>query len=391
MTRAAKPAAALAALHTWTAEPPDQEIAKALERLARTEDVVQVAVLPDVHLAKEVCVGVALATRSLLFPQAVGGDIGCGMAALRFNSDGGLLAERQRAARLMAELAAMIPITRHRKGDEQRAADGAARNSTVPDGQILSHPALERRWTREGRQQLGTLGRGNHFVEFQEDEAGALWLMVHSGSRAMGQAIQAHHMTNTAQASTGLGFLRAEAPEGEAYLNDVNWALAYAAANRLAMVNAVAEIMEAAFGVAAERASFIACHHNFVQREEIGGRELWIHRKGVISALQGEPGLVPGSMGAPSFHVEGRGCETSLCSSSHGAGRAMSRGEARRRISVKALERQMGEVWFDHRRAARLVDEAPGAYKNVSAVMRAQRDLTRIRRKLRPLLSFKGG
>jgi tRNA-splicing ligase RtcB len=207
----------------------------------------------------------------------------------------------------------------------------------------------------------------------------------------MGQAIQTHHMKNTARASTGLGFLRAEAPEGEAYLNDVDWALAYAAANRLAMVNAVAEIMERTFRVAAERASFISCHHNFVSREAIGGRTLWVHRKGVISARSGEPGLVPGSMGAPSFHVEGRGCEKSLCSSSHGAGRAMSRSQARQRISVKALERQMGEVWFDHRRAFRLVDEAPGAYKDISAVMRAQRGLTRIRRKLRPLLSFKGG
>ncbi len=391
MTRAAKLAADPAATHTWIAEPLDHEVAKALDRLARTEDVVQLAVLPDVHLAKEVCVGVALATRSLLFPGAVGGDIGCGMAALQFDCGGDLLADRRQAAQLMTELAARIPITRHRQGSEYCAADTATRAPTIPGDHALSHPTLERRWVREGRQQLGTLGRGNHFVEFQEDEAGALWLMVHSGSRAMGQAIQAHHMKNATRASTGLGFLRAEAPEGEAYLNDVDWALAYAAANRLAMVNAVAEIMEGTFRVAAERASFISCHHNFVRREAIGGRPLWIHRKGVISARSGEPGLVPGSMGAPSFHVEGRGCETSLSSSSHGAGRAMSRSQARQRISVKALERQMGEVWFDHRRAARLVDEAPGAYKDISVVMRAQRGLTRIRRKLHPLLSFKGG
>ena len=122
----------------------------------------------------------------------------------------------------------------------------------------------------------------------------------------------------------------------------------------------------------------------------IGNRLLWVHRKGVISARAGEPGLVPGSMGTPSFHVEGRGCEASLCSSSHGAGRAMSRGLARRRISVRALEKQMRHVWFDHRLARRLVDEAPGAYKDISAVMRAQAGLSRIVRKLRPVLSFKG-
>ena len=148
--------------------------------------------------------------------------------------------------------------------------------------------------------------------------------------------------------------------------------------------------MEREFGVQADRSSFVSCHHNFVEREEIGGRPLWVHRKGAISARRGEPGLVPGSMGAASFHVEGRGCEKSLCSSSHGAGRAMSRGQARRSISVKALEKQMSHVWFDDRMATRLVDEAPSAYKDISAVMRAQRPLTRIVRKLRPLLCYKG-
>ena len=200
-----------------------------------------------------------------------------------------------------------------------------------------------------------------------------------------------HHLKQTGHASTGLGYLRAQSPEGQAYLNDVVWALDYAAANRAAMVDAVAEIMSGEFGVAAEPSSFIGCHHNFVAREEVGGRLLWVHRKGVISARSGEPGLVPGSMGTASYHVEGRGCEASLYSSSHGAGRAMSRGLARRRISVRALEKQMKHVWFDQRLARQLVDEAPSAYKDISLVMRAQSRLTCIVRKLTPLLSFKGG
>jgi len=365
----------------WTAEPLAPEVERAVRRLAATEDVVRLAVLPDVHLAQDVCVGVAVATERLLYPAAVGGDIGCGMAALRFEADGELLTERRNVARLMSRLYERIPINKH--------GPGAAPQWPLGDG--LSHPALAKRGARDGLLQLGTLGRGNHFLEFQSDEAGGLWLMVHSGSRAMGQAIRAHHLKRAERAAGGLAYLRADTAAGAAYLNDVAWALAYAAANRQAMVDAVAELLMAEFRVASLPETFIACHHNFVAREAIGGRWLWVHRKGVISARAGEPGLVPGSMGTASYHVEGRGCEAALCSSSHGAGRAMSRGLARRRISVKTLEKEMTHVWFDRRRARLLVDEAPSAYKDITAVMRAQSSLTRIVRKLTPVLSFKGG
>lgn len=372
-----------APIDKWVVEPLAPDVDQALARLARTEDVIKLAVLPDVHLASEVCVGVALATDSLLFPAAVGGDIGCGMAALGFDCRGDLLAERRDAARLMTRLYERIPINKHPGG-----RDSADRR---PPASVLSHPSLQRKCDREGALQLGTLGRGNHFIEFQVDDDGALWLMVHSGSRAMGQAIQAHHLKDAPRTATGLGFLRADTPQGEAYLNDMRWALDYAAENRSAMVRQLVEIMADEFGVAARPSSLITCHHNVVAREEIGERQLWIHRKGVISARAGEPGLVPGSMGTASYHVEGRGCEASLCSSSHGAGRAMSRHLARQRISVGALEKQLQGVWFDQRLAPRLVDEAPSAYKDITSVMRVQGRLTRIVRKLTPLLSFKGG
>lgn len=380
MTRAGEPAS----VERWVAEPLTPDLAKAIDRLVKTEDVVQVAVLPDVHLAKDVCIGVALATDTFLYPAAVGGDIGCGMAAIRFVCDGELLSERRAAASLMSSLYKRVPVMKHGRADPDRSTRGGIRART------LSHPSLKKRWSREGLLQLGTLGRGNYFIEFHADEDGRLWLMVHSGSRAMGQAIQAHHLRKDKQSSTKLAFLRADQPEGDAYLNDLDWALEYAAANRAAMIEAAVEIMERVFGVQADPSSLVGCHHNFVAREEIGGRPLWIHRKGVISARHGEPGLVPGSMGTSSFHVEGRGCEKSLCSSSHGAGRAMSRGQARRSISVSALEKQLRHVWFDDRMSARLVDEAPSAYKDISAVMRAQRPLTRIVRRLRPLLCYKG-
>ncbi len=143
-------------------------------------------------------------------------------------------------------------------------------------------------------------------------------------------------------------------------------------------------------GDGADPNTAINCHHNFIEVTEHQGQRLWVHRKGAISAREGEPGMIPGSMGAASYHVEGRGCAEALWSSSHGAGRSLSRTEARTRISRRALEHQMAGVWFDYRKSADLLEEAPRAYKDIDKVMTAQRELTRIVRRLRPLLSYKG-
>jgi tRNA-splicing ligase RtcB (3'-phosphate/5'-hydroxy nucleic acid ligase) len=157
------------------------------------------------------------------------------------------------------------------------------------------------------------------------------------------------------------------------------------------MVEAVVDLLEKLFGVAADWSALIHSDHNHVRRETHGGEALWVHRKGALSAAKNEPGVIPGSMGSASFHVAGLGHAAALCSSSHGAGRVMSRTEAARTINVKQFDRQMHGIWFDRRQALRLRDEAPSVYKNIHAVMRAQRDLTRIVRTLRPLLSYKGG
>jgi tRNA-splicing ligase RtcB len=242
------------------------------------------------------------------------------------------------------------------------------------DPEALSSPSLRALARREGLAQLGTLGSGNHFVELQADDDGALWLMLHSGSRGIGPAIRAHH----ARGLIGL-------EDGGAYLGDLDWALRYADANRRRLLDAAVD----AVGARADEDTLITCHHNHVRRETHDGRELWVHRKGAIPAARGEPGIVPGSMGAASFHVEGRGVAGALGSAAHGAGRAMSRTEARRRISDRELARQLAGVAWDARRAHLLRDEAPGAYKDIAAVMRAQRDLVRVVRRLRPLLSYK--
>jgi tRNA-splicing ligase RtcB (3'-phosphate/5'-hydroxy nucleic acid ligase) len=368
----------------WLADPLAPDVARSLERLRSAEDVVRVAAMPDVHLAEDVCIGVAVATTHRIYPAAVGSDIGCGMAALRFDCGADVIAGEAAAARVLTALQREVPILVHPR---------SAMTSSLPEGlddEPLSSPSLDTRRRRDGRLEFGTVGRGNHFVELQADDEGALWLMVHSGSRAMGGAIRDHHLRRTSADATGLAFLDADADEGRAYLGDHAWALRYAAANRQAIVAAAAAIVARLFGARPDAASLIACTHNHVRREVHDGAELWVHRKGAISAAEGEPGVIPGSMGTWSFHTCGRGEPGSLRSSSHGAGRAMSRSEARARIRRRDFERDVEGVWFDHRLARRLVEEAPGAYRDIGRVMRAQRDLTRVVRRLRPVLVYKG-
>jgi tRNA-splicing ligase RtcB len=368
---------------TWLAEPLPHNVATALARLADSDDVRRIAVMPDVHLAEEVCIGTVVATEQLLYPAAVGGDIGCGVAAVRFDCAAELLRDRRAAANVLGRLYEVVPAIQH-------SVAHAPALSAELQGAPLTDSRLERLKSREGRLQLGTLGRGNHFLELQSDEDGGLWLMLHSGSRAMGQAIRDHHLRNATESCSGLGYLDALSEVGNAYLADVVWALRYAEHSRRIMAEAVAGILRDRFAVDADWSSFISCHHNHVRREVHFGRELWVHRKGAIPAALGEPGIIPGSMGSPSFIVEGRGHAPALCSSSHGAGRALSRSEARKAISRRDMIRQLGNVLFDHRRADQLRDEAPSAYKDIRAVMRAQHDLTRVIRRLQPVLSYKG-
>jgi tRNA-splicing ligase RtcB len=214
--------------------------------------------------------------------------------------------------------------------------------------------------------------------------------MVHSGSRAVGPAVRDFHLARATRGKGGLLRLDGASEEGRAYLHDVAWARAYADANRRAMIDAAASAVRSVLGSAVVEGTLVTCDHNHVRRESHLGVDLWVHRKGATSASAGEAGIIPGSMGTQSFHTEGRGEPLSLRSSSHGAGRAMSRDEARRRISTRDLRRQLAGVWFDAAAADALRDEAPGAYKDVRAVMRAQRELTRVVRRLRPVLVYKG-
>ncbi len=373
-----------ASVHCWLVQPFAPEVSESINRVAIAPDVRYIAVLPDVHLAGEVCVGLAVATDELIYPSAVGGDIGCGMAAARFLVEADILADEGRAARVLSGLYRWVPANKHSRATMPTALP------EVLQAVSLSDPRLEKLKVREGRVQFGTLGRGNHFLEFQADQENRLRVMVHSGSRGVGQAIAIHHGTAALPTGNGLKSLSATSDAGRAYLADASWAQHYAAHNRLAIVAAAAGLLQDLFGIELDGESLIHSDHNHIRRETHFGRDCWVHRKGAQSAGTNEPGIVPGSMGTASFHVVGRGWEESLRSCSHGAGRRLGRSEARRVITARQLCREMGTVWFDHRHTTRLREEAPGAYRDIHAVMRGQRELVRIVRELRPLLSYKG-
>jgi tRNA-splicing ligase RtcB (3'-phosphate/5'-hydroxy nucleic acid ligase) len=373
----------IAPLRSWLATPLDRDVSEALERLRRAPDVQQVAVMPDVHLAAEVCIGVVVATSHLIYPQAVGGDIGCGMLAVAANVEASALKNPKTAAHLLNEIGRAVPSRRRN------------RNAVIPqpgdiaDGR-LSHAHLESIRQKEGEIEFATLGSGNHFLEMQADEEDRLWLMVHSGSRVLGQVIRDHHLARAQPLEGRLRALDAESDAGKEYLHDALWARRFAAASRRAMAEEIGKVLARTLGCAIRWETVIASDHNHVALERHDERELWVHRKGAMSAQQGQTGVLPGSMGSPSFHVEGRGCEEALCSSAHGAGRALSRGAARSKFSDRDLRRQMEGVWYDYRLIGKLRDEAPAAYKDIRAVLKAQRELVKVIRTLRPVLNYKG-
>ena len=375
--------AGLAPWRAWIASPLSHDVAAAIDRLRRAPDVRRVAVMPDVHLGTDVCVGVAMATAHAVYPQAVGGDTGCGMLAVAFDVDAGALADPVRAARTLAAIGVAVPARRRNRA--ATVAQPAAVASVA-----LSEPGLDAIRRRDGVLEFATLGSGNHFIELQADAEERLWLMIHSGSRAVGPAIRDTHLARATPAGQGLRLLEGSSAAGAAYLHDADWARRYADASRRAMADAVDAAIAPLVGGRLAWSTAIASDHNHVVRERHDGRECFVHRKGAMPAGPGVAGVVPGSMGTASAHVVGRGHPESLGSSAHGAGRLLSRTAARSRIDERELRRQLAGVWFDVRLAGRLRDEAPAAYKDIHAVLRAQADLVAVTRMLRPLLTCKG-
>lgn len=372
-----------APMRAWLTAPLIHDVSEALERLRRAPDVQHLAVMPDVHLATDVCIGVVVATSHLIYPQAVGGDIGCGMFAVALDIDAAALSSPGNAGKVLAGIRRAVPARR-------RNRNSVIGQPAAVAGASLSHRSIESIRRDEGALEFATLGSGNHFLEIQADEENRLWLMVHSGSRVLGQAIRDHHLSRGEPVDHGLRILDASSTAGAEYLHDAGCARRYAHASRRAIAEQVGHVLASTLGSKVCWETAITTDHNHVARERFGDRDLWIHRKGAMPAHAGERGLLPGSMGNLSFHVEGRGHEPALCSSAHGAGRAMSRAEARSRISERELRRQMEGVWYDARLAAQLRDEAPSAYKDIRSVLRAQTQLVKVTRTLRPILNYKG-
>ena len=360
-----------------------------------------ISVMPDVHLGKGATVGSVVPTVGAIVPAAVGVDIGCGMIAARTSLVASDLPDDLAPLRSAIEKA--VPHGRtvgpRDKGawanPPTRAVEGW---STLAGGFkriVEKHPRLAR---SNNLNHLGTLGTGNHFVEVCLDEEQRVWFMLHSGSRGVGNAIGTHFIELAKQdmrrwminlPDQDLAYL----PEGSEhfadYVHAVEWAQQFARTNRAIMMEHVVQAARKAitkpFEVATEA---VNCHHNYVNREHHYGKDVLVTRKGAVSARQGEMGIIPGSMGAKSFIVRGLGHAESFHSCSHGAGRVMSRTEAKRRISLEDHRKATAHV--ECRKDADVVDESPAAYKPIDAVMAAQSDLVEIVHTLRQVVCVKG-
>ncbi|MDO8361260.1 MAG: RtcB family protein [Actinomycetota bacterium] len=358
-----------------------------------------VALMPDAHIGIGATVGSVIPTKAAIIPAAVGVDIGCGMAAIRTDLVSSQLPDD--LAPLLREMERFIPAgvgAGHgpRQGERGRAEDGPGADAWFAANPLPSDHA--RALATKARTQFGSLGSGNHFAEVCLDEQERVWLFLHSGSRGIGNMLATRHIDTAkklrhqlphAVEDPALAWFVQGTPEFQEYIADMLWCQAYALANRDAMLAAFAKAFFRFVGSGRERER-INCHHNFAALEQHGDEELWITRKGAISARSGQLGLIPGSMGTRSYVVRGLGNPLSWQSCSHGAGRRFSRTEAKRRYTVADLKAQMGDRTWLSSRADRLVDEIPSAYKDIDEVMAAQRDLVEVVHTLRQIVNYKG-
>jgi tRNA-splicing ligase RtcB len=357
-----------------------------LKALARWERLAgPIAVMPDIHFAGETSVGTVLVTENCVLPTAIGDDLGCGMCSRAFEFDAREL-ERRDLECIVEKIGQHVPTGRrvHRQAQTMGKTLLEARLST----RSLDH---QHEWL--GSRHLGTLGGGNHFIELQRETLGRLWVTVHSGSRGIGAAIATHHgkaARSTQKPDDLLPAIEMGTPEAAAFLNDLDWALRFASANRRQMMEQVVNVLHEFTGRVIESSEMFDVAHNIIAIERHGDRMLAVHRKGAMPAGAGKRGIIPGSLGTASYIVEGLGNELSYGSCSHGAGRKLTRGDARRKISPNDLRRQMGRVVYPRWIEAALVEEAPGAYKDIKEVLAQQEDLVCAVLRLEPIAVVKG-
>lgn len=353
-----------------------------------------VAAMPDVHFGIGSTVGSVIATKHAVIPAAVGVDIGCGMIAAKLPFPASWLPDNLKALR--SEIERTIPV-----GFNQHASPVAEALEWMPMNDFWLLPDGVQSRLLKSLCQLGTLGGGNHFVELCLDTEQGVWVMLHSGSRNIGNEIAKHHI-ETAKglfkeslldlADPDLAFLSEGTAEFAHYWGDLQWAQAYALKNREIMMsrvfNALALTLFGNTSFAIAPSSVVNCHHNYAERETHYGADVIVTRKGAVKAGAGDLGIIPGSMGARSFIVRGRGCAESFHSCSHGAGRTMSRTQAKRQFTLDDVAEQTAGV--ECRKDAGVIDEIPAAYKDIATVMANQADLVEIVAELKQVLCVKG-
>ncbi|MET9054561.1 RtcB family protein [Streptomyces bacillaris] len=385
-------------IRMWTDPASVEDVAmQQLRNVSTLPWIKGLAVMPDVHFGKGATVGSVIAMQGAVCPAAVGVDIGCGMSAVRTSLTANDLPGD--LSRLRSKIEQAIPVGR------------GMHDETVDPGRLHGFPTAgwDDFWGRfdgiaeavkfrqeRATKQMGTLGSGNHFIEFCLDETGSAWLMLHSGSRNIGKELADFHIGQAQKLPHNQGLIDrdlavfvADTPQMAAYRNDLFWAQEYAKFNRAIMMGLFQDVVRKEFKKA--RVTFepvISCHHNYVAEERYDGMDLLVTRKGAIRAGSGDYGIIPGSMGTGSYIVKGLGNEKSFNSASHGAGRRMSRNAAKRRFSTKDLEEQTQGV--ECRKDSGVVDEIPGAYKPIERVIDQQRDLVEVVAKLKQVVCVKG-
>ncbi|MFJ6798969.1 RtcB family protein [Streptomyces sp. NPDC091268] len=355
------------------------------------------AVMPDVHYGKGATVGSVIAMKDAVCPAAVGVDIGCGMSAVRTSLTANDLPGDLSKLRSKIEQAIPVGAGMHREPVDPDRLYGFSVEGYEDLWRRFDHLADAVKFRHErALRQLGTMGGGNHFWELCLDESGSVWVMLHSGSRNIGNELADFHMGVARGLSHNQGLVDRDlavflegTPEMRAYREDLFWAQEYAKYNRAVMMSLSKEVIRREFRKA--KVSFdheISCHHNYVAQERYDGMDLLVTRKGAIRAGSGDHGIIPGSMGTGSYIVKGLGNEKSFNSASHGAGRKMSRTAAKKRFSARDLAEQTKGV--ECRKDAGVVDEIPGAYKSIEQVIDQQTDLVEVVAKLKQVICIKG-
>lgn len=347
-----------------------------------------IAVMPDAHPGFGMPIGGILAAKETIIPNAVGVDIGCGMCAVKTN-----LKEInvETLKKIMGEIRLVIPLGfNHHKKPQDKSLMPPTESINFGNSVVLSE-------YNSALHQIGTLGGGNHFIEIQKGSDGFIWLMIHSGSRNIGFKVAAYYnrLAGSLKDKFGsniprewqLDFLPAESEEGRHYLAEMQYCVDFALANRELMMDRILSIVNGLTGAQFEPMINIA--HNYAALEEHFGEKVFVHRKGATKADAGLTGIVPGSMGTPSYIVEGLGNEESFSSCSHGAGRRMGRNEAIRSLNLEEEQKKMEGI-IHGLRNKRDLEEAPSAYKNIDEVMENQKDLVKIKVALQPLAVIKG-